>query len=176
MAKREAETVAKTASLITAFAAILLSFSSPDWNSVGIYAGCGIKGRLLYSFFHANLLHATLNTWCLLSVVFLYNISARRLLTSYLVAVLAPVNTFLPWASDLASPTVGLSAVVYFLFGSISFEVTDKRAYQAWMAFYLIIGFIAPNTNALLHLYCYLAGLIFAFLNKPIKSRHCGGS
>lgn len=89
------------------------------------------------------------------------------MLVAYLLAVTVPVDTlggFLPFDN----PTVGLSGVVYVLFGSISFEVLRKRYYQCWMLFYIGIGFFMPNTNAWLHLYCYLCGFVVALLNKPI--------
>ena len=89
------------------------------------------------------------------------------MLTAYLIAVTVPVNmlgSFLPFDN----PTVGLSGVVYVLFGSISFEVLRRVYFQCWMLFYIAIGFLMPNTNAWLHLYCYLCGFMAALLNKPI--------
>lgn len=134
-----------------------------DWKSVGIYTGCGLGCRMLYPFYHANLLHATLNAWCLLSVIFIYDISLWRLILAYIIAVGIPSFCL----SDI--PTVGLSGVVFALFGSISFEVQRKAYYQLWMLAYLVAGFLFPNTNALVHLFCYLAGGAVALLNKPVK-------
>lgn len=166
MDKRKNE---KIAALSVGVVIICLSLLlTADWNSVGVYAGCSLYGRLLYPFFHANILHALLNVWCLLSLVFIYDISIGRLLLAYIVAVTVPIDTLGIFIAALNAPTVGLSAVVFMLFGSISFEVLRKWYYQAWMLFYLIAGFIFPNTNAWLHLYCYLAGLVIALLNKPI--------
>lgn len=139
-----------------------------DWSAVGIYAGCGVCGRTLYPFFHANLLHCTLNSWCLLSLVFIYDIKIWRLSVAYLIAVTIPIDTLANLLPTLTQPTVGLSGIVFVLFGSISFEVQRKRYYQMWMMFYLGVGFLFPNTNAWLHLYCYLGGLVVATLNKPI--------
>lgn len=133
-----------------------------DWYSVGIYKGCPLSGHILYPFFHANLVHAALNLWCLLCVVFVYDVSFPRLLAGYVVAALAPVGVI-----GITTPTVGLSGVVYFLLGSISFEVLRRWYYQGWMAFFLLIGFFAPNTNAWIHLYCYACGVLWALLNKP---------
>jgi len=173
MDKRKME---KIAALIIGVAVILLPlFVSPDWNKVGVYAGCGMQGRLLYSFYHANILHAVLNAWCLLSLVFIYDITKWRLLLAYAIAALVPIDTLGGFIDSMALPTVGLSAVVFVLFGSISFDVLRKWYYQAWMLFYLFVGFLSPDSNAWLHLYCYLAGLVVALLNKPIKSRHYGG-
>ena len=89
------------------------------------------------------------------------------MLGAYLIAVTIPVDTLAPFL-PFDNPTVGLSGVVYVLFGSISFDVLRKRYYQCWMLFYITVGFLIPNTNAWLHLYCYLCGLIVALLNKPI--------
>ncbi len=134
-----------------------------DWNSVGIYLGCDFSHRLIYPFFHANFLHAALNLWCFLSVIFLYDTSIWRLVLAYFIA------GTIPSACLSCIPTVGLSGVVFALFGSISFEVQRKAYYQLCMLAYLVAGFLFPNTNALVHLYCYLAGGAVALLNKPVK-------
>ncbi|UWG05609.1 MAG: Rhomboid family protein [Bacteriophage sp.] len=163
--------VEKIASLIVALVAFCLSFVQvTDWAAVGIYADCGLACRMLYPFFHANVLHAALNAWCLLSIVFIYDISLWRLICSYVVAVTVPVTTLSLWLGGVfTTPTVGLSGMVFFLFASITFEVERKLYYQAWMLFYLAVGFILPNTSAWLHLYCYIVGLFFALLVKPVK-------
>lgn len=171
MDKRKKEKI--TALLISAVVVLLPLLVSLEWNEVGIYSGCRLHGRLLYSFFHANILHAVLNAWCLLSLVFIYDISYWRMLLAYIIAVTVPVD-ILDSFINMAAPTVGLSAVVFVLFGSISFEVVRKWYYQGWMLLYLVVGFLFPNTNAWLHLYCYLVGLLVALLNKPVKSRHYG--
>lgn len=163
--------VEKAASIIIALVVFCLSFVRVhDWTTIGIYADCGLVSRLLYPFFHANILHAALNAWCLLSIVFIYDISFWRLIYSYIIAVTAPVTTLSLWLNDtFAVPTVGLSGMVFFLFATITFEVVRKLYYQSYMLFYLAVGFIFPNTSAWLHLYCYLVGLLFALLVKPIK-------
>lgn len=134
-----------------------------DCLADGIYAGCRLSCRFLYPFYHANLLHVALNVWCFLSVIFMYDISLFRLTLAYIIAISIPSFCL----SDI--PTVGLSGVVYALFGSISFEVQRKVYYQLWMFAYIILGFLSHNTNGWVHLYCYTAGVIIALLNKPIK-------
>lgn len=144
----------------------LTAYCHPEgWQGVAIHAHAPWTGRLLYPFFHAGPWHALMNAWALLAVVFTYGVSLRRMLAAYAVAVTMPVDTlgaFLPFDS----PTVGLSGVVWFLFGSISLEVARKRYYQAWMLSFLAAGFAAPRVNAWLHVYCYAAGLAAAFLNR----------
>ncbi len=155
---------AKAMSLLVSILVFCLSLQDmTDWYAVGIYTGCGLGCRMLYPFYHANVLHATLNAWCLLSVIFIYDISLWRFFLSYIIAVTIPSFCL------SGIPTVGLSGVVFALFGSISFEVQRKAYYQLWMLAYLVAGFLFPNTNALVHLYCYMAGVAVALLNKPVK-------
>ena len=155
---------AKTTSIIASILVFCLSLQNiADWTTVGIYSGCGLGCRLSYPFFHVGILHALLNAWCTLSVVFIYDISLFRLCLAYVIAVFVPSYCL----SDI--PTVGLSGLVFVLFGSISFEVQRKAYYQLWMLAYLVAGFLFPNTNALVHLYCYMAGGAVALLNKPVK-------
>lgn len=168
----EERKIEKIASLLTTGLVIYLSLQNTDnWQAVGIYSGCSLQNRFLYSFYHANVLHAALNAWCLVSVVFIYDITVWRLFLAFIISASVPIDSMGQIIPGLESPTVGLSGVVFFLFGSISFEVLRKWYYQLWMMFYILIGFIFPNTNAWLHLYCYTAGFLFALLNKPIKIR-----
>lgn len=160
MEKRKNE---KTASIVASLAVVAASMFAYDLESVAICRNCGIYARLLYPFFHANMLHASLNAWCLLGIVFMYDVSSSRLLMSYIAAVSVP--SFL--LNDM--PTVGLSGSVFFLFASISFEVQRKVYYQSWMLLYLVSGFLLPNTNGLIHVYCYVLGVFYALLNKPVE-------
>lgn len=161
---------AKAMSLLVSILVFCLSLQDmTDWYAVGIYTGCGLGCRMLYPFYHANVLHATLNAWCLLSVIFIYDISLWRLAFAYIIAISFPVDALACLGVEVLDPTVGLSGVVFALFGSISFEVQRKAYYQLWMLAYLVAGFLFPNTNALVHLYCYMAGGAVALLNKPVK-------
>lgn len=159
----------KVTSLLLAVIVIALSLLKlSDLHEVGIYAGGSWVGRVLYPFFHSGIIHATLNAWCLISLVFIYNIRLQRLILAYIVAVTFPIDTLSQVLPISALPTVGLSGIVFFLFGSISLEVRRKLYYQAWMVFYLIVGFVFPYTNSWLHLYCYLCGILSSLLNYPI--------
>ena len=161
---------AKATSLLISIIVFCLSLQDmADWSAVGIFTGCGLGCRMLYPFYHANLLHATLNAWCLLSVIFIYDISLWRLAFAYIIAISFPVDALACLGVEVLDPTVGLSGVVFAIFGSISFEVQRKAYYQLWMLAYLIIGFLSPNTSAWIHLYCYLVGCVVAILNKPIR-------
>ena len=163
--------VGKAAAIVIAvLVTVLPLLHTADWHAVGIYARCPMPGRLLYPFFHSGFVHAALNAWCLLSITFIYDVSCLRMALAYVVAVAVPVDTLEAFFPP-DCPTVGLSGVVYVLFGSISFEVARRVYFQLWMLYYLGLGFILPGTNAWLHLYCYLCGLVFALLNKPINRK-----
>lgn len=160
----------KITALLVGTVVICLSFSDiSNWAAVGIYAGCGIRERMFYPFFHANILHAVLNVWCLLSLVFIYEIKIWRMLLSYLIAITIPIGMLSSIVGGMLFPTVGLSGIIFALFGTISFEIVRKWYYQGCMVCYLLVGFLFPNTNAWLHLYCYLFGFLIALMNKPIK-------
>lgn len=155
---------AKVTSLLVSVIVLCLALQGPhDWYSVGIHLGCRPSCRMLYPFYHAGIIHASLNAWCLLSITFIYDITLWRLALAYVMATTIP-SLFLSHI-----PTVGLSGVVFMLFGSISFDVERKLYYQLWMFLYLAAGFLFPNTNAWVHLYCYAAGFTLALLNKPVK-------
>ena len=163
MVRRKGE---KISGLLIA-AAVLLSalIYVPDWSIVGVFNGCDILQRFGYSFFHTSFIHAAVNAWCFLSVLFLHNITWRRLLAAFAIAVAVPDFVL----SDI--PTVGLSAVCFALLGSIAFQVERKLYYNGCMAIYIALGFLFPLVNGWLHLYSYVAGLLVGFLNMPIP---CG--
>lgn len=137
----------------------------PDWNAVGVTAGCGMLQRFGYSFFHASLLHAAINAWCFISILFLYDVTWLYMIIAYIIAVVAP-NFVLS-----SSPTVGLSAVCFALLGMIAFRVQRKIYYNGCMALYIALGFLFPLVNGWLHLYSYVAGLFVGFLNMPIPCK-----
>ena len=142
-----------------------------DWDGMAIHAHCPLQGRLLYPFFHAGIIHAALNAWVLLSIVFIYEVSMGRLILAYIVAVTIPVDSLETLIPSIGKPTVGLSGCIFFLFGSLSFSVARKMYYQSWMAFYLALGFLPHAMNGWLHLYCYAAGLLLACLQKPFERK-----
>lgn len=159
-----ARSFSKAASLIIAAVILLGSFIYvPDWSVIGVAKGCTFVPRIGYSFFHVSFIHALVNAWCLLSIVFIYDISIWRLLTAYIVAVCVP--EFL--LSDV--PTVGMSCVCYTLLGSLIFEVKRKLYFLSCMALYIAPGFFFSGVNAFIHIYGYLAGLIVGLLNTPLS-------
>lgn len=165
------EKEAKIATLAVSAVIIIIYLFCSDVARFGICAGAGLGQRVVYHFFHSSIVHALLNAWCLLSVVFVFDVSLSLFITAFLAASLFPVDTLyhLMPLSSLEMPTVGLSGVCYALMGMMAFRVQRKLYYQAWLAFYIALGFIFPNTNGWIHLYCYTVGMLIGFLNKRIK-------
>ncbi|MCM1077766.1 MAG: rhomboid family intramembrane serine protease [Bacteroides sp.] len=158
---------AKDTALMTAAVILVMSFIFvPDWSAVGVARCCPLAARFVYPFFHASPIHAAINAWCLLSIVFLYDVSLWRLLTAYIAAVVVPVSLL----SDV--PTVGLSCVDYFLLGSLIFQVRRRLWFLSCMALYIAVGFLFPSVNALIHVYGYLAGLLVGLLNATLSCFH----
>lgn len=155
---------AKISALVYVAVILLLCFVRVPPEEVGICRGCTVSARLLYPFFHAGFLHMAVNAWCLLSVVFIYDVPLRSIVGAYVIAVSFPAGLF-----ACTVPTVGASGVVYALLGRLSFSVRRKLYWQAWWAFFIGIGFLFGGMNAWLHLYCYLLGVLVGFLNMPVR-------
>ena len=58
--------ISKWFAVILSAVLMLLCIFDIDAADVAIYAGCSIANRLLYPFFHANILHCLLHVYCLL--------------------------------------------------------------------------------------------------------------
>lgn len=158
--RKEAKT---TALVLTAIILLIQCFNVPV-ESVGLYRDSSILGRMLYPFFHGNILHAAINGWCLLSVVFMYDISLTGLLISFVISACPPQCIL---SQDVY--TVGMSGMCFALMGRIAFSVKYRIKYQMHIVSYLLLGFLFPSVNGWLHLYCYIAGLLVGFLNMPIR-------
>lgn len=178
----------KTAALVLTVLCLLLSVASSVLDGIpigklGICPGCPLYARLLYSFFHASIPHAIINSWCLLSIVFVYDVPMAYLVSAYIIAVTFPASHFSFVISHLggnaAAPTVGLSAVCFALLGMVSFQAKRRRFFHAWvLSFIVVCGFLLPllcsvcgytiaTPNNILHIYSYVAGLMVGFLNSP---------
>ncbi len=117
--------------------------------------------RLCYPFLHAHPLHALINVWVLLQVVFRTRLGGKHLFWAFLVAWSCPavVATF-PHPSSPA--VVGLSGVVYALLGLWMPYVARRRRYNAVVLLWLVAGALTGTVAAPLHLYCYLAGVLLS--------------
>lgn len=154
---RRKKTKAATLALVTLM--LIASIAMPA-TTFGLHAGCSLAERLAYPFLHANILHAGLNCWVLLSVVFLYDASPRTLLLAYIIAVSFPATQLSALSSQLSTNiTVGFSGINYALMAMIIPQVKQPRPYIITVLAYILVGFLFPNCNNLLHLYCFLLAL-----------------
>lgn len=149
---------------ITLIIALLVFIIKPAWADpmFAMSTTPTIADRMLYSFCHATWMHAILNVWALLSIVFIYEPKMSKLIIAYAIAILCP-KALCP------TPTVGLSVIIYALLGMMSFRVIDKAFYQLCMACALIAGCLFPYSNGAIHIYAYLSGIIIEILDTPIS-------
>ena len=141
--------------------------------------------RLAYPFIHAHPLHAAVNGWVLLQLAFRTPLTLRRLLLAFVVAWSCPAfiavwptagtDLFVGTSAmvDLSAMTaltvapssvVGLSGVLYALFGMLMPRVANRLRYNAIVALWLVAGLCATSVAVGLHLYCYLLGILLSIL------------
>lgn len=138
---------------------IVLLVSLICYDGMGLYDGCNILQRITYPVFHQNIFHALINLWvlnqCLCSIPCGWNV-----FVFYLIAV------SYPFAS--ATPIIGLSGLVYAYMGYIAPRVEKKVKYNLTILFYMLIGFVFPNMAIGVHIYCYILGSLWGYLNAPL--------
>ena len=141
--------------------------------------------RLAYPFIHAHPLHAAVNGWVLLQLAFRTPLTLRRLLLAFVVAWSCPafIAVWPTAGTDLfvgtsamvdpsamtalttaPSTVVGLSGVLYALFGMWMPRVANRLRYNAIVALWLAAGLCATSVAVGLHLYCYLLGILLGIL------------
>lgn len=170
----------KTAALVLTAVCFVMYVAIPSQllQQVGIREDCSVLARFAYPFFHASFVHMAVNCWCLLSIVFIYDVSCACFAIAYAIAVTYPIDTFSAVIGSSLLPTVGLSGVDYALLGMVSFQTKRKLYFHVFIASFIALGIIIPylcsvcgfniaTPNNLLHIYCYVAGLLVGFLNSP---------
>ena len=138
---------------IVLFACIcfVLMLLDVDAHTIGIFDGCQWWQRLTYQFFHVSVFHLAVNIYVMWLCVTRFSLSNTIIACCYIASALVPTYT--------AVPTIGASGIVYALLGVINTMVVEKWRYAAWIAVYIGIFWLF-NTNAVLHLTCYVYGLI----------------
>lgn len=128
-------------------------------DGMGLYQGCTLIDRLSYPFLHQNVFHALCN-------IFVFNQCYRFMPQCWNLAVFYIFAISYPFASDM--PIVGMSGVVYAYMGYIAPNVERKAIYNLTIATYIAIGFVFPNMAVGNHIYCYILGLLWGYLNAPL--------
>lgn len=119
--------------------------------------------RLAYPFIHAHPLHTAVNGWVLLQLAFRTPLTLRRLLLAFVVAWSCPAFIAV-WPTAGPSTVVGLSGVLYALFGMWMLHVARRLRYNAIVALWLAAGLCTTSVAVGLHLYCYLLGILLSIL------------
>jgi len=156
----ETKQALNTALAVALVVLVIALLPHPDPGVIGLRKGAGIVARLCYPFFHVSLLHAAVNVWCMLQVVFCWRTPLRHIVTAYVIAVLAPALT--------TTPTLGLSGVCFALIGRSLFRLNSPWVIVAWVAGLSIVQALLPGSNVVLHLYCFVAGVAVAALTAPL--------
>lgn len=160
---------AKATSLVVGLVSLLLSVAGAvgllSLDGVGILPGGPLWCRLVHPFVHAGVLHALLNVYVFLQLVFFFPVRLRHLLMAYMVSCTCP-ETLALWSPSLhglflhGSCVAGLSGVVFFLLGLVSGCVARPLRFcmvlLAWQLFGLAFGTMAVG----MHLYCFVAGVL----------------
>jgi len=152
----------KWAALAIATAALVLS----PFDGSGIHVGCSLLSRISYPIFHVNLLHAFCNAWCLISLIFLYDLPWWKLALAFVLSVTVPTCLL------STTPVVGMSGACFALMGLVVPVVRRKVLLLGWINLFLVLGFMFPNVAAWVHVYCFVVGLWAGLIiHAPWKGR-----
>lgn len=120
-------------------------------------------GNFVYHFFHANIFHLLGNLFALHLIMKRRCISwVELLLISYIIA------TICSFFCGLSIPTIGLSGMVYAVYGMHLYLYRDKLKIFALMVVPILVMAILSkafgfNINNGLHFFAYLLGSIYSF-------------
>lgn len=151
---------AKIVTLIVAVVLIVL-YCFGVGETWGVFRGCNPTNRLLYHFAHSSVLHMGINVWCFVCLVFAFDLPLSALLVAYVIAACTPL-----WWD---TPTIGLSAVCYALMGMQSTHSCNKLRYHSFVSVALLAGLLMPHVNGVIHLYSYVAGVLFGIVKPPAR-------
>lgn len=128
--------------------------------TLGIQAGYtdySILPHILFSFFHANVFHLAAN---LLTATMLHY-TFRDFVISYMLTVA------LSFFAVTELPTMGFSGILYVMIGINSNLFHGRFGFwKGWFVMFLLVGLVCPHMNGLLHLLCFVSGLVIQFIRK----------
>lgn len=132
------------AKLIVSVLLVVWYFAMPKY----VFPDDGIIGHSLYEFSHANIWHLSANVLCLWMIP-----CGLHLLFAIIAAVLC---SFLP--CFVPEGTCGFSGVLFAIVG-MSWGRVHRFKDMLWRnKWWLVIPIFIPHVNALLHVYCLVAG------------------
>lgn len=146
----------ETALFVWYIVIIALSLSS---NNVGLYDRCSILQRLSYPLFHQNVFHALVNIY-VMHQCYRTMPTLKGILIFYAFAISYPFLS--------ATPIIGMSGMVYAYMGYIAPYVKNKVKYNVTIIAYISFGLFIPCMAIGVHIYCYVIGLLWSYLNAPL--------
>lgn len=150
----------KALTLLICVAVILLAVITPANAAVGIAGNSPWWTRFSYPFFHASLIHASLNAWGLYAIVFRYDLTPRHLVAAFAIAAAIPAGLL------GETPVLGISAIFFALAGFASFMIRQRLKWHLYMAAFIAAGFALPSVAAMIHLYAYLTAVIVSLITR----------
>lgn len=139
---------------------IIMCVSLLGCDGYGLSSGCTLSQRLSYPIFHQNIFHALINLYVLRQCLRFLPCDIGNFFIFYLIAVSYPLPS--------ALPIVGLSGLVYAYMGFIAPYVERKARYHLTILIYISVGIIFPCMALGVHIYCYVLGLLWGYLNAPL--------
>lgn len=139
---------------------IIMCITFLGYEGMGLYEGCSMLNRLTYPFFHQNVFHAAINLWVLHQCLKARPCGIVDMVVFYLIAI-----SYYPSSSV---PIIGLSGIVYAYMGYIAPFVEKKVRYNIIILSYICVGFFIPCMAVGIHIFCYVVGLLWGYLNSPI--------
>lgn len=155
------QTIARASALSLVAIALALFLSPITPAEAGLAPSSPWFTHLTYSLIHVSAIHLALNAYALLYVVFLFHISPARLAGALLIASAYPKEI-----TPIDCPTVGLSAIIFALLASLSWDIHNGLYFQAVNISNLIIGFFVPGMDPYVHIFAYILGLGLGALVK----------
>ena len=171
--------VYRTAALLCLLVTFFLAICVDAPSTYGLSDHSSWLSRMYFHFFHAGLLHWSVNAIAVLTICFRFQIDWKY----YIVAF--AISTMYPFSNSM--PIVGLSLWIYAVIGIIT-PIT-MHPYKVFFAniICIFIGVLSANISIWLshfvghvaipiiawqaHLYAYLGGLLYGICSNPIWSK-----
>lgn len=139
---------------------IIMCISFLGYEGMGLSFDCDFTHRISYPFFHQNPFHALVNLWVLHQCIRFLPCGWLNMAIFYIIAI--------SYNFPSAQPIVGLSGLVYAYMGYIAPYVENKLRYNLTILLYISIGIFVPCMALGIHIYCYVLGLLWGYLNAPL--------
>ena len=140
-----------------ALANIAMLVALPFNSLLATKADAPLYTHFVYMFAHADILHWAINAWAILAMHRI--ISVRMAAVAYIAAVILSFFA--------KQPTVGASAMVFFVFGCLTPTLlSHRKIFLLQIIIYLAVAFLLPGVAAGLHCAAYIVGIIYIGAHK----------